>query len=681
MNIGLLVLQRFCWGVRWLWTRQPLQRLLSLPFVLLHYNKDSSALSVAYPASSPPFIHRPLESKDHIRVLQLLPSEDPNAPIKCRLHHVQLTSPQYAYTAISYVWGNKDLPKLVVDCDDGRAEITPSLHSALSRLRSRDREQYLWADALCIDQRKNNKEKSSQVRMMDQIYANAHQVVIDLGPVEEDLSSVLPHLDRYHSISSARWASIMSSQNTTIALNLLYEEAVPGIDADFWVLFPRFMQRPWFTRVWIIQEYALAKTHKFMIGKEFRDGTFLQTAVVRASLHLNWLYKNSRYHFIQSECPSHISEGLYMISDTVNAIQRILELRSRMTTNRYTFCELISMSTVLFQATNIRDRAYALMGLASDSNLKRDLVVDYAEDSDKFMLRLSQYLCYAGHSIYPLYHCVGDRKGCNSWAMNLGDKIKDDLSLLVVASGKTNPPLFNACGALNQYSCTFSTIRPGGLIIRGCMHLDTIDQAMGSSLPPRMSLTVKSPASSYSYWLGDAFLWMCSMAQLLGLHDQDKEYFVKQCWRTLIADVIIDSDQEQQGLVRTRDCDKSERCLDTWTEYYGMVYAQQKGTAATLMEENRDKLIRLYGECMGFAFGRRLGMTRDKRLLCLIPAEAETGDCIVLIQGCQIPFVLRRKVDEKGTYFRIVGSVYVHGIMDGEIVQQGGWAAEDLEIW
>lgn len=43
--------------------------------------------------------------------------------------------------------------------------------------------------------------------------------------------------------------------------------------------------------------------------------------------------------------------------------------------------------------------------------------------------------------------------------------------------------------------------------------------------------------------------------------------------------------------------------------------------------------------------------------------------------------MLRRNVDEKGEYFRIVGSVYVHGIMDGEAVQQGGWVSEDLEIW
>lgn len=689
MNTVFLTLQRIPWGIQWLRTRQPLRWLFSFPLNLLGRCGKffSGSLSITSNGEPPPFVHRPLAAAGYFRILQLLPSPDPEAPIRCKLHHCQMRSPQYAYTAISYVWGNKDLPKRVIDCDGSRAEITPSLHSALSRLRSRTNDKYLWADALCIDQRKGtNTERSSQVRIMDEIYAGAEQVVIDLGLVEEDLNSVLPDLDRYHAIPSTRYSLIMSSPNMTSALSLLHKENVPEVDADFWVLFPRFMQRPWFTRVWIIQEFALAKAHHFMIGNEFRDGTYLQTAIVRAALHLSWLYTHTRYHSPRSEYPLKLSDGLYMISDATNAIQRILEVKARTVTNKYTFCELVSMSTVLFQATNIRDRAYALRGLASDANFKRELAVDYEEASDRFLLRLSRYLLRAGYSIYPLYHCVGIRKDCRSWALSLGDTLKDDLSLLVGASGKTYPPLFNACGASVQFSCMFSVIRQDGLLIHGCIQLDTIDQAMESSLPPKPSLTVQNPASSHSDWVGKAYLWISSMAQLLGLRDQhSREDFVKRCWRTLIADVMVDPDRESQGQVRTRDYSESELCLDTWTRTYETLHGSRQADAeAPSWFNDRDKtstLIRIYGECLGFAFGRRLAMTKILRLPCLIPAAAEIGDCIVLVHGCQIPFVLRRDVDEKGVYFRIVGCVYVHGIMDSEILQQQAWPVEDLEIW
>ena len=63
-----------------------------------------------------------------------------------------------------------------------------------------------------------------------------------------------------------------------------------------------------------------------------------------------------------------------------------------------------------------------------------------------------------------------------------------------------------------------------------------------------------------------------------------------------------------------------------------------------------------------------------------LPADARIGDCIVIIQGCEIPFILRRKVDEKGDYFRIVGCAYVHGVMDGELVDTESWQMQDIEI-
>ena len=63
-----------------------------------------------------------------------------------------------------------------------------------------------------------------------------------------------------------------------------------------------------------------------------------------------------------------------------------------------------------------------------------------------------------------------------------------------------------------------------------------------------------------------------------------------------------------------------------------------------------------------------------------MPKEAEVGDFIVIIQGCQIPFVLRRRMDNKGVFYRIVGCVYVSGIMDGEAVEQGCSEPEKIEI-
>lgn len=44
---------------------------------------------------------------------------------------------------------------------------------------------------------------------------------------------------------------------------------------------------------------------------------------------------------------------------------------------------------------------------------------------------------------------------------------------------------------------------------------------------------------------------------------------------------------------------------------------------------------------MGIARGRRMGFTTNG-LICLVPGDAQVGDCLSIFNGFQIPFVLRK---------------------------------------
>jgi hypothetical protein len=48
--------------------------------------------------------------------------------------------------------------------------------------------------------------------------------------------------------------------------------------------------------------------------------------------------------------------------------------------------------------------------------------------------------------------------------------------------------------------------------------------------------------------------------------------------------------------------------------------------------------------------------------LGLGPKDAQKGDLLALLQGGQMPNVLRRK----GEFYELVGDCYVHGVMKGE---------------
>ena len=84
------------------------------------------------------------------------------------------------YTAVSYTWGN-DTQTETIHVDGEPFHIRPNLWACLYTLR-RHCWQYIWADAVCINQ-DDVTEKNQQVRMMDQIYQNATAVSVWLGLV------------------------------------------------------------------------------------------------------------------------------------------------------------------------------------------------------------------------------------------------------------------------------------------------------------------------------------------------------------------------------------------------------------------------------------------------------------------------------------------------------------------
>lgn len=54
--------------------------------------------------------------------------------------------------------------------------------------------------------------------------------------------------------------------------------------------------------------------------------------------------------------------------------------------------------------------------------------------------------------------------------------------------------------------------------------------------------------------------------------------------------------------------------------------------------------------------------TTRKGFLASVPYTTEMGDCIAVLTGRRVPFVLR----PIGDCYRLVGPCYMHGVMDGE---------------
>jgi hypothetical protein len=79
-----------------------------------------------------------------------------------------------------------------------------------------------------------------------------------------------------------------------------------------------------------------------------------------------------------------------------------------------------------------------------------------------------------------------------------------------------------------------------------------------------------------------------------------------------------------------------------------------------------------------YTLHRRL-MISEKGYISLVPIDCRSGDRICVLSGCSIPVILR----QKGDYHILIGECYVHGIMDGQAIQQlreGKYRVENFKL-
>jgi hypothetical protein len=181
------------------------------------------------------------------------------------------------YEALSYTWGSEAiLEKITLEERDKSGviqefemEITTNLHAALRHLRSPNRDVVLWADAICIDQ-SSNIEKSYQIRQMRLVYERADQVIIWLGHSDEYIDLLMDSMSWLHkeaSTNSDDWKDPTRRPGITGPIFRQQLEDVPTqsycrqLEA-----LQNLLERPWFQRVWILQEVASARAATVVCG-------------------------------------------------------------------------------------------------------------------------------------------------------------------------------------------------------------------------------------------------------------------------------------------------------------------------------------------------------------------------------------------------------------------------------
>lgn len=156
-----------------------------------------------------------------------------------------------SYEAISYTWGAASNLRQIYVNDQPYFTSTATYDAIYSR-SSMWRSRIIWIDYLCINQQ-NLQEKAAQVMRMTEIYSNACKVMVCLGQPEGSFRvSFIIH--QLLSLDETNW--------TVRQLKEKFKSRAESYRDDF----ATFLCHPWFTRVWVIQEVAVARNVQVIYG-------------------------------------------------------------------------------------------------------------------------------------------------------------------------------------------------------------------------------------------------------------------------------------------------------------------------------------------------------------------------------------------------------------------------------
>jgi hypothetical protein len=333
------------------------------------------------------YTYKPLNAaKAEIRLLSLLPggfSDD----IEIEIFHVESKYPEEeeshkkgssklkrwfkllqagessrtpSYEAVSYVWGSEADPSFISIRDRGRLgssslPVTQNLAEAMRYLRREDEARILWIDAVCINQQ-DLVERSVQVRRMGDIFKNAKQVDVWLGPesATSDVAVNLVHamaVDIVTVVNTGGTAFTVLPGSETDKLLASLEVPLPRIKA-----LEKLCRRQWFTRLWIYQEYQLSTAAIAYIGRRTLDMRDLYKV-------LRFIYMDQRGRLVaqQTQLPT-----FRLVVDILKPIRQTTRPSYLTRTLKRSLC------------TDERDRVYAILGLIS-SEYRVEIVPDYTK--------------------------------------------------------------------------------------------------------------------------------------------------------------------------------------------------------------------------------------------------------------------------------------------------------------
>lgn len=611
-----------------------------------------------------------------------------------------LSDPQCPpFTTVSYTWGNsKEYGDEPIQLNGQDKLVLKNVLALLRMLCCTSSEDFdlavdwFWIDSICINQ-DNLSERSSQVKLMGQVYRQAKATIVWLCEGSDDTNTAIELLSH---LADRRFD-----------LRKDYKKRGKRMPADLadhpgWEALERILELPWWRRVWTLQEFLLAKELTFYCGAQAISRRLFRKALHSLELcgpledyirKAAWITAWNRRRLIQWWEQDHNRPKMSLVS-------------------LMAFCGD-------YETTDPRDRIWAVHGLAREEDRDMTGRPTYCYDERSLYTGLVQAFLHKYKSLdiicfAELFQSQED--GWPSWVPDWRVSCPPYVVPLMVSQSASvalanfrpvaGPPrgakkfkrmtAYRASGA--EVNAAVSGDMFDHLSCRGIV-IDSIDGLGGIPSQDDRLRTRGTPSTS--------------PVNTSAINTGHKEELFEELFEELVRSLVLNRQDkylesrapiQQYGMefrrlakfadgggdpgelgppwflawwqmnkdLRIRGSSVQEICRTI------MPRPQASGIEGPIPKHSKSFFSRMRGINGGKI--RRL-MVTEEGFLGVAPRRAQKGDIVCVLYGCSVPVALRRccNDDESSNLYKFVGECYMDGMMDGEALSSGR-EIQDIKI-
>ncbi|KAK8137306.1 hypothetical protein PG984_005246 [Apiospora sp. TS-2023a] len=614
------------------------------------------------------FKYQGLATDESLRLLRVDRLDEADEMMMCTMLHVDRYNPPpgVSWIAMSYRWGDeKDLVTLeireVLDLAYGMAsDATHEAYyraqaprSALDMIASLYHSghisgRWIWIDYICLNQQ-DLAEKSIQVGLMGSVYSLSAQTIVYTGPASASTSTAMEFLEVLDGVFEKldRASGRNGTNGAAITCQDLLEATGTSSESPQWAALRDLLMRPWFGRLWVMQEAVLPRDVLFVWGQYSLSWAEMETLS-------SWDTRSNLFALLGN------AKSKWTAISTLKKIALLRQNRDGAARGHK--CGLSFALYACDAATSFdpRDRIFGLLGLLYGRDAAIDIKPDYSPENTPAAVFTDATSKWTMHNdSFDLVYGAGiglprDIEGLPSWVPDY-TKSLPQYPAAHLRAGKGD---FSSL-ALEPLKFQGSDFKVQAFLV------DTIDSVLLYKTLGRPTEYTSIEEDHQVAWYLEQSIRHVSQAYPFPWAEDLAECFV----RTLTCNSVVLSGVDG-GAPSPAGYDRAFAQLGIVRKLGvlgGSLTPRPEQTSAAATTTTAQERQGFLTTVAGYMSDNTICIIPHGRF-SLVPRRAEPGDVVAVCPGARLPFILRpsrRETAGGRQRFQMVGTGYVHDFNDG----------------